>query len=145
MVLLKTKETAESYFGTTISNSVVTTIPAYYVLRIINEPTAVIAYGLDKKVVGEPKVLIFDLGGGTFDVSLLTMEEGIFEVKATAGDTHLDGKISTTVPSTTLSKNSSARTKKARAKAGRPRRLWLAWVFQSQGHSKPRFPRFTDG
>jgi molecular chaperone DnaK (HSP70) len=59
-------------------------------LRIINEPTAAaIAYGLDKKEVGERNVLIFDLGGGTFDVSLLTIEEGIFEVKATAGDTHL--------------------------------------------------------
>jgi len=63
------------------------------VLRIINEPTAAaIAYGLDKKGVGEKNVLIFDLGGGTFDVSLLTIEEGIFEVKATAGDTHLGGE-----------------------------------------------------
>jgi molecular chaperone DnaK (HSP70) len=63
------------------------------VLRIINEPTAAaIAYGLDKKVTGERNVFIFDLGGGTFDVSLLTIEEGIFEVKATAGDTHLGGE-----------------------------------------------------
>ncbi|KAK4896926.1 Hsp70 chaperone [Elasticomyces elasticus] len=63
------------------------------VLRIINEPTAAaIAYGLDKKTVGERNVLIFDLGGGTFDVSLLTIEEGIFEVKSTAGDTHLGGE-----------------------------------------------------
>ena len=65
------------------------------VLRIINEPTAAaIAYGLDKKAetVGERNVLIFDLGGGTFDVSLLTIEEGIFEVKSTAGDTHLGGE-----------------------------------------------------
>jgi L1 cell adhesion molecule like protein len=62
-------------------------------LRIINEPTAAaIAYGLDKKGNGERNVLIFDLGGGTFDVSLLTIEEGIFEVKATAGDTHLGGE-----------------------------------------------------
>ena len=110
MVLLKMKETAESYLGGTINNSVVT-VPAYFndsqrqatkdagtisgmnVLRIINEPTAAaIAYGLDKKVVGERNVLIFDLGGGTFDVSLLTIEEGIFEVKATAGDTHLGGE-----------------------------------------------------
>ncbi|KAJ7109318.1 heat shock protein 70 family [Mycena epipterygia] len=110
MVLLKMKETAESYLGTTINNAVVT-VPAYFndsqrqatkdagtisgmnVLRIINEPTAAaIAYGLDKKVVGERNVLIFDLGGGTFDVSLLTIEEGIFEVKATAGDTHLGGE-----------------------------------------------------
>ncbi|KAF8894526.1 heat shock protein 70 family [Infundibulicybe gibba] len=110
MILLKMKETAESYLGTTINNAVVT-VPAYFndsqrqatkdagtisgmnVLRIINEPTAAaIAYGLDKKVVGERNVLIFDLGGGTFDVSLLTIEEGIFEVKATAGDTHLGGE-----------------------------------------------------
>lgn len=110
MILLKMKETAESYLGTTINNAVVT-VPAYFndsqrqatkdagtisgmnVLRIINEPTAAaIAYGLDKKVIGERNVLIFDLGGGTFDVSLLTIEEGIFEVKATAGDTHLGGE-----------------------------------------------------
>merc|ERR1719339_247361 len=63
------------------------------VLRIINEPTAAaIAYGLDKKVGGERNVLIFDLGGGTFDVSILTIEDGIFEVKSTAGDTHLGGE-----------------------------------------------------
>ncbi|KZV86536.1 heat shock protein HSS1 [Exidia glandulosa HHB12029] len=110
MVLVKMKETAESYLGHTVSNAVVT-VPAYFndsqrqatkdagviaglnVLRIINEPTAAaIAYGLDKKVSGERNVLIFDLGGGTFDVSLLTIEEGIFEVKATAGDTHLGGE-----------------------------------------------------
>ncbi|KAF5347065.1 hypothetical protein D9758_011655 [Tetrapyrgos nigripes] len=80
MVLTKMKETAESYLGHTVTNAVVT-------------PTAAaIAYGLDKKVSGERNVLIFDLGGGTFDVSLLTIEEGIFEVKATAGDTHLGGE-----------------------------------------------------
>jgi len=63
------------------------------VLRIINEPTAAaIAYGLDKKTAGEKNILIFDLGGGTFDVSLLTIDAGIFEVKATAGDTHLGGE-----------------------------------------------------
>jgi molecular chaperone DnaK (HSP70) len=63
------------------------------ILRIINEPTtAAIAYGLNKKVTGERNVLIFDLGGGTFDVSLLTIEEGIFKVKATTGDTHLGGE-----------------------------------------------------
>src|SRR6266478_449276 len=109
MVLLKMKETAESYLGGTVINAVVT-VPAYFndsqrqatkdagaisglnFLRIINEPTAAaIAYGLDKKVSGERNVLIFDLGGGTFDVSLLTIEEGIFEVKATAGDPHLGG------------------------------------------------------
>jgi len=110
MVLLKMRETAESYLGGSITDAVVT-VPAYFndsqrqatkdagviaglnVLRIINEPTAAaIAYGLDKKSVGEKNVLIFDLGGGTFDVSLLTIEEGIFEVKATAGDTHLGGE-----------------------------------------------------
>nr|AEG19530.1 heat shock protein 70 [Glaciozyma antarctica] len=110
MILLKMKETAEAYLGTVVTNAVVT-VPAYFndsqrqatkdagvisgmnVLRIINEPTAAaIAYGLDKKTVGEKNVLIFDLGGGTFDVSLLTIEEGIFEVKATAGDTHLGGE-----------------------------------------------------
>ncbi|KAI0748335.1 heat shock protein HSS1 [Daedaleopsis nitida] len=110
MVLTKMKEVAESYLGGTVTSAVVT-VPAYFndsqrqatkdagtisglnVLRIINEPTAAaIAYGLDKKTVGERNVLIFDLGGGTFDVSLLTIEEGIFEVKATAGDTHLGGE-----------------------------------------------------
>ncbi|CAI2178983.1 18431_t:CDS:2 [Funneliformis geosporum] len=110
MVLIKMKETAEAFLGTKVNNAVIT-VPAYFndsqrqatkdagmiaglnVLRIINEPTAAaIAYGLDKKAVGERNVLIFDLGGGTFDVSLLTIEEGIFEVKATAGDTHLGGE-----------------------------------------------------
>ncbi|KAK9454299.1 heat shock protein 70 family [Dipodascopsis uninucleata] len=110
MVLLKMKETAENFLGGTVNNAVIT-VPAYFndsqrqatkdaglisglnVLRIINEPTAAaIAYGLDKKAEGERNVLIFDLGGGTFDVSLLSIEEGIFEVKATAGDTHLGGE-----------------------------------------------------
>merc|ERR1711928_111855 len=110
MVLVKMKETAEAYLGKTVANAVVT-VPAYFndsqrqatkdagvisglnVLRIINEPTAAaIAYGLDKKVGGERNVLIFDLGGGTFDVSILTIEDGIFEVKSTAGDTHLGGE-----------------------------------------------------
>ncbi|PWZ03651.1 putative heat shock 70 kd protein 2 [Testicularia cyperi] len=110
MVLLKMKETAEAYLGGAVKDAVVT-VPAYFndsqrqatkdaglisglnVMRIINEPTAAaIAYGLDKKADGEKNVLIFDLGGGTFDVSLLTIEEGIFEVKATAGDTHLGGE-----------------------------------------------------
>jgi L1 cell adhesion molecule like protein len=114
MVLIKMKETAQAYLGADkeVKRAVVT-VPAYFndsqrqatkdagaiagleVLRIINEPTAAaIAYGLDKKdsSTGEKNVLIFDLGGGTFDVSLLTIEEGIFEVKATAGDTHLGGE-----------------------------------------------------
>ncbi|GKV26934.1 hypothetical protein SLEP1_g36147 [Rubroshorea leprosula] len=112
MVLTKMKEIAEAFLGHTVKNAVVT-VPAYFndsqrqatkdagaiaglnVMRIINEPTAAaIAYGLDKKgsSSGEKNVLIFDLGGGTFDVSLLTIEEGIFEVKATAGDTHLGGE-----------------------------------------------------
>lgn len=110
MVLTKMKETAQAYLGKTINDAVVT-VPAYFndsqrqatkdagviaglnVLRIINEPTAAaIAYGLDKKVGAERNVLIFDLGGGTFDVSILSIEEGIFEVKSTAGDTHLGGE-----------------------------------------------------
>merc|ERR1712216_747715 len=113
MVLVKMKEVAEAFLGKDVKNAVVT-VPAYFndsqrqatkdaavisglnCLRIINEPTAAaIAYGLDKKNSGskaERNVLIFDLGGGTFDVSLLTIEEGIFEVKATAGDTHLGGE-----------------------------------------------------
>jgi len=110
MVLTKMKETAAAFCGKDIKD-VVVTVPAYFndsqrqatkdagaiaglnVLRIINEPTAAaIAYGLDKKSSGETNVLIFDLGGGTFDVSLLTIDDGIFEVKATAGDTHLGGE-----------------------------------------------------
>jgi heat shock protein 1/8 len=112
MILVKMKEIAESYLGSTVADAVIT-VPAYFndgqrqatkdagaiaglnVLRIINEPTAAaIAYGLDKKSRGdgEQNILIFDLGGGTFDVSLLTIDDGIFEVKATAGDTHLGGE-----------------------------------------------------
>jgi len=109
IVLTKLKETAESYIGESVTDAVIT-VPAYFndsqrqatkdagviaglnVLRIINEPTAAaIAYGLDKKDE-EQTVLMFDLGGGTFDVSLLIIEGGIFEVKATAGDTHLGGE-----------------------------------------------------
>lgn len=114
MVLVKMKDVAESYLGKEVKSAVIT-VPAYFndsqrlatkdagtiaglnVSRIINEPTAAaIAYGLDRKSAGqtsrETNVLIFDLGGGTFDVSLLTIEDGIFEVKATAGDTHLGGE-----------------------------------------------------
>jgi molecular chaperone DnaK (HSP70) len=110
MVLLKMKDIADAYLGTVINSSVVT-VPAYFndsqrqatkdsgtisgmnTLRIINEPSAaVIAYGLDKKVTSERNILIFNLGGGTFNVLLLTIEEGIFEVMATAGDTHLGGQ-----------------------------------------------------
>ena len=111
MVLTKMKETAEAYLGKTVKDAVVT-VPAYFndsqrqatkdagtisgmnVMRIINEPTAAaIAYGLDKKLSGkEQNILIFDLGGGTFDVSILSIDEGVFEVKATAGDTHLGGE-----------------------------------------------------
>lgn len=110
MVLGKMKETAEAYTGETVNDAVVT-VPAYFndsqrqatkdagriaelnVLRIINEPTAAaIAYGLDKQDDEERNVLIFDLGGGTFDVSLLTIDDGVFEVMATAGDTHLGGE-----------------------------------------------------
>lgn len=109
MVLTKMREIAESFLGTKVPSAVIT-VPAYFndsqrqatkdagaiaglkVLRIINEPTAAaIAYGLDKKGSGDHNVLIFDLGGGTFDVSLLSIDSGVFEVKATAGDTHLGG------------------------------------------------------
>ena len=109
MILTKMKEVAEAYIGEKVTDAVVT-VPAYFndsqrqatkdagmisglnILRIINEPTAAaIAYGLDKKSE-EKNVLIFDLGGGTFDVSLLSIDDGIFEVKATAGDTHLGGE-----------------------------------------------------
>jgi len=110
MVLIKMKEIAESYIGESVTDAVIT-VPAYFndsqrqstkdagaiaglnVLRIINEPTAAaIAYGLDNKSDNEKNILIFDLGGGTFDVSLLNIDDGIFEVKATAGDTHLGGE-----------------------------------------------------
>ncbi|KAG8828432.1 ATPase with role in protein import into the ER [Serendipita sp. 401] len=109
MVLTKMKETAESYLGHAVTHAVVT-VPAYFndaqrqatkdagtiaglnVLRIVNEPTAAaIAYGLDKKG-GESQIIVYDLGGGTFDVSLLSIEDGVFEVLATAGDTHLGGE-----------------------------------------------------
>merc|ERR1719223_2448706 len=109
MVLVKMKETAEAFLGKEVKNAVVT-VPAYFndaqrqatkdagtisglnVMRIINEPTAAaIAYGLDKKS-GEKNILVFDLGGGTFDVSLLTIDNGVFEVIATSGDTHLGGE-----------------------------------------------------
>jgi len=110
MVLAEMKSIAESYLGDTVTDAVVT-VPAYFndsqrqatkdagkiaglnVHRIINEPTAAaIAYGLEKKADDEQNVLIFDLGGGTFDVSLLCIDDGIFEVQATAGDTHLGGE-----------------------------------------------------
>lgn len=111
MVLTKMKETAEAYLGQTIRDAVIT-VPAYFndsqrqatkdagmiaglnVKRIINEPTAAaLAYGLDKNLSGEKNVLIFDLGGGTFDVSILTIDDGsLFEVRSTAGDTHLGGE-----------------------------------------------------
>uniref|UniRef100_A0A7S0DX51 Heat shock protein 70 n=1 Tax=Hanusia phi TaxID=3032 RepID=A0A7S0DX51_9CRYP len=110
MILTKMKETSEAYLGKEVKHAVIT-VPAYFndsqrqatkdagliaglnVLRIINEPTAAaIAYGLEKKGTGERNILIYDLGGGTFDVSLLTIDDGIFEVKATAGDTHLGGE-----------------------------------------------------
>ena len=110
MVLQKMKETAESYLGEKVDKAVIT-VPAYFndsqrtatkdagsiagldVLRVINEPTAAaMAYGLDKGSKGEKNILIFDCGGGTFDVSLLNIDDGVFEVKATAGDTHLGGE-----------------------------------------------------
>jgi L1 cell adhesion molecule like protein len=110
MVLNKMREVAEAYLGKKVDKAVIT-VPAYFndsqrqatkdagiiaglnVLRIINEPTAAaIAYGLDRKEVQERNILIFDLGGGTFDVSILSIEEGIFEVKSTNGNTHLGGE-----------------------------------------------------
>ena len=110
MVLQKLKQTANDFLGKEVKDAIIT-VPAYFndsqrqatkdagtisglnVLRIINEPTAAaIAYGLDKKYKTERNVLIFDLGGGTFDVSLLTLEDGLFEVKATNGNTHLGGE-----------------------------------------------------
>jgi len=110
MVLTKMKKTAEEYLGTEVTHAVVT-VPAYFndaqrqatkdagtiaglnIMRIINEPTAAaIAYGLDKDKEGEKNVLVFDLGGGTFDVSLLTIDSGVFEVLSTNGDTHLGGE-----------------------------------------------------
>ena len=109
MVLTKMKDIAEGYLGSKVTDAVIT-VPAYFndaqrqatkdagtiaglnVLRIINEPTAAAtAYGIDKHKA-EQNILIFDMGGGTFDVSLLTIDDGIFEVKATAGDTHLGGE-----------------------------------------------------
>merc|ERR1719157_130934 len=108
LILTKMKETAENYLGKEVKHAVIT-VPAYFndaqrqstkdagaisgmnILRIINEPTAAaIAYGLDKQA--EKNILVYDLGGGTFDVSLLTIDNGVFEVVATSGDTHLGGE-----------------------------------------------------
>ena len=110
MILGKMKEVAESYLGEKVHNAVVT-VPAYFndaqraatkdagtiaglnVLRVVNEPTAAaLAYGLDKGDK-ERQIIVYDLGGGTFDVSILTVDQGVFEVQATAGDTHLGGEI----------------------------------------------------
>merc|ERR1712131_250432 len=110
MVLTKMKKTAEEYLGKDVTHAVVT-VPAYFndaqrqatkdagtiaglnIMRIINEPTAAaIAYGMDEDKEGEKNVLVFDLGGGTFDVSVLTIDMGVFEVLATNGDTHLGGE-----------------------------------------------------
>lgn len=110
MILIKMKEIAEAYLGTSVKDAVIT-VPAYFndsqrqatkdagaiaglnVLRIINEPTAAsIAYGLDKRSAKETNILVFDCGGGTHDISLVSIEDGVFEVKATAGDTHLGGE-----------------------------------------------------
>ncbi len=107
MILQKMKQTAEDYLGHEVKEAVIT-VPAYFndaqrqatkeagiiagldVMRIINEPTAsALAYGLDKE--GSQTILVYDLGGGTFDVSILEIGEGVFEVKATSGDTHLGG------------------------------------------------------
>merc|ERR1711871_490339 len=110
MILAKMRKIAEGYLGTSVNNAVIT-CPAYFndqqrastkdagqiaslkVLRVINEPTAAaLAYGLDKKEQEESNILVFDLGGGTFDVTVLTIEKGVFEVASTNGDTHLGGE-----------------------------------------------------
>jgi molecular chaperone DnaK (HSP70) len=110
MILSKMKETAEAYLGQQVTNAVVT-CPAYFkdaqrlatkdagtiaglnVVRVINEPTAAaIAYGLGQGMATEKNILVFDLGGGTFDVTVLTIDNGIFEVLASNGDTHLGGE-----------------------------------------------------
>lgn len=110
MILRKMKETAEAFLGEPVKHAVVT-VPAYFndaqrqatkdagtiaglkVERVLNEPTAAaIAYGLDRNTNKEENILVFDLGGGTFDVTLLNIDHGVFEVKATAGDTHLGGE-----------------------------------------------------
>src|SRR5436853_6633100 len=107
MILQKLKTDAEAYLGDTVTQAVIT-VPAYFndtqrqatkdagkiagleVLRIINEPTAAsLAYGLDKK--NDETIAVYDLGGGTFDISILQLGEGVFEVKSTNGDTHLGG------------------------------------------------------
>ena len=109
MILQKMKKTAEDYLGTTVSEAVIT-VPAYFsdaqrqatkeageiaglkVQRIVNEPTAAaLAYGLDKATKKDMKIAVFDLGGGTFDISILELGDGVFEVKSTNGDTHLGG------------------------------------------------------
>ena len=110
MILSKMKQIAENFLGEPVYHAVVT-VPAYFndaqrqatkdagaiaglkIERVLNEPTAAaIAYGLDRKSSKEENILVFDLGGGTFDVTLLTIDNGVFEVKATAGDTHLGGE-----------------------------------------------------
>jgi len=110
MVLSKMRQTAEAYLGQEVRDAVIT-VPAYFndsqrqatkdagviaglnVLRIINEPTAAaLAYGLDKKTAGEQHIIVYDCGGGTTDISLITIDDGIFEVKSTGGDTHLGGQ-----------------------------------------------------
>ncbi len=109
MVLTKMKQIAENYLGETVTHAVVT-VPAYFndaqktatkdagkiaglnVMRLVNEPTAAaLAYGLNDKS-GERNIIVYDLGGGTFDVSLLTVDDGIFEVLAVSGDNHLGGE-----------------------------------------------------
>jgi len=128
MVLTKMKETAEAYLGHKVTHAVVT-VPAYFndaqrsatkdagtiagltVLRIVNEPTAAaIAYGLDRSGKSESQIIVYDLGGGTFDVSLLSIEDGVFEVLATAGDTHLVVRTSISESSTTSSSSTRGRT-----------------------------------
>jgi heat shock protein 1/8 len=145
MILIKMKEIAEAYCGSNIKNAVIS-VPAHFnhsqrqatkdagliadlnVMRIINEPTAAaIAYGLDKaNRIGEKNVLIFDLGGGTLDVSLLTIIEGIIHVKATAGDTHLGGEDFDSRMVNHFIKEFKGRYKKDITSAKALRKLWSA-------------------
>ena len=124
MVLGKMRDVAEGYLGKPVKNAVVT-VPAYFndnqrqatkdagiiagmkVIRVENEPTAAaIAYGLDR-TGGERQIIVYDLGGGTFDVSLLTIDDGAFEVQATAGDTHLGGEDFGTIATSKLESNTN--------------------------------------
>jgi heat shock protein 1/8 len=144
MILVKMKETAEAYLGEEVTKAVIT-VPAYFndaqrkatkdagmiagldVLRIINEPTAAaLAYGIDKNTSKEKNVIVFDMGGGTHDVSLLSIEEGVFEVKATSGDSHLGGQDFDTLIVDYLKKDFQKKYKKEIDNQKSVRRLFVA-------------------